>query len=127
MRCIGLRFCRFLLRVLSRNSIIALIFSMVFGCLNDVLSKKISTSLSSEEIVFFRFFIGTLVLLPIVQIEECTRIDKISHLLNFIRSLLGLCSIWLCTYAIIHLKLIEVTMLLWTIPLFEILINALFF
>lgn len=80
MRCIGLRFCRFLLRVLSRNSIIALIFSMVFGCLNDVLSKTISTSLSSEEIVFFRFFIGTLILLPIVKIEECALVIAICTL-----------------------------------------------
>lgn len=47
--------------------------------------------------------------------------------LNFIRSILGAFSMLLCTYSVIHLKLIEVTILLWSVPLFELVFSRLFF
>lgn len=47
--------------------------------------------------------------------------------LNIIRNIFGVLSIWLYIYSIVHLKLVEITMILWTIPLFELFFSRLFF
>jgi S-adenosylmethionine uptake transporter len=105
-----------------------LILSIAFGCLNDVISKKMGVLIPSSEIVFFRFFIGSIILIPFMKKSDYKRLLNGQHsLLNIVRSLLGVLSIWLCTYSIIHLKLVEVTVLLWTVPLFELLLSKLFF
>ena len=85
---------------------IFLILSIICGCLNDVFSRYLTCSASSGEIVFFRFLIGAIALIPFMGKNDCLKIIKGKPaLLNFIRSLLGMFSIRLCTYSIIHLKL----------------------
>ena len=44
-----------------------LVMSIIFGCLNDVLSKCMIDHMASEEIVFFRFLVGAVVLIPFMK------------------------------------------------------------
>jgi len=99
---------------------ILLIMSLVFGCISDIFSKTLGSHMPSNEVVFFRFLGGTLILLPLMHKKDYRAIvnDKNMYF-NFLRGVLGVLSIAVCTYSIIHLKLVEVTILLWTIPLFE--------
>ena len=109
------------------NGEIFLILSIVCGCFNDVFSKYLGCSASSGEIVFFRFLIGAIILMPFMSKNDYLQtIRGRQALLNFVRSILGVFSMWLCTYSVIHLKLIEVTILLWSIPLFELVFSRLF-
>lgn len=109
------------------NGEIFLILSIIFGCLNDVFSKYLGYSAPSGEIIFFRFLIGAIVLIPFMGKNNYLQMIRGKPaLLNFIRSILGVFSMWLCTYSVIHLKLIEVTILLWSIPLFELVFSRLF-
>lgn len=104
-----------------------LVLSIICGCLNDVMSKYLGQSVSSGEIVFFRSFFGMLILIPFMRKVDYSHLIKWKFMFfNFVRSLLGVFSIWLCTYSVIHMKLIEVTVLLWTIPLFELIFSWLF-
>lgn len=106
------------------NGEIFLILSIICGCFNDV---YLGCSASSDEIVFFRFLIGAIALVPLMGKDDYLQAIKGKPaFLNFIRSMLGAFSMWLYTYSVIHLKLIEVTMLLWTIPLFELAFGRLF-
>ena len=114
------------IRRLSGN--LYLFLSVITGCFCDVIAKISGYELPVSEITFFRFFIGTLILIPIMKKNDYLFTYKRQYIfLNIIRSIFGVLSIWLCTYSIIHLKLIEVTVILWTIPLFELLFSRLFF
>lgn len=48
------------------KALVWFIFSMVFGCLNDVIAKYLSADINYISIGFFRFFLGSIVLLPYV-------------------------------------------------------------
>jgi len=103
------------------------VVSIIFGCMNDVFSKILGRELPSSEIVFFRFLIGALILIPFMGKRDYKMLMSGYNMrINLLRGILGLSSIWLCTYSVIHLKLVEVTILLWTIPLFELLFCRLF-
>ena len=89
---------------------IFLILSIICGCFNDVFSKYLGCSASSGEIVFFRFLIGAITLIPLMGKNNYLQTIKGKPaFLNFIRGMSGALSVWLCMYSVIHLKLIEVT------------------
>lgn len=67
-----------------------LVLSIICGCLNDVMSKYLGQSVSSGEIVFFRFFFGMLILIPFMRKVDYSHLIKGKFMfLNFVRSLLG--------------------------------------
>lgn len=114
--------------VIINDGRIFLIISIILGCVNDVLSKCMIDHISSEEIVFFRFFVGAVVLIPFMKRANYVKLIKGKNsFLNCVRAILGVISIWLCTYSLLHLKLVEITMLMWTIPLFELFLSWIFF
>ncbi|MCR5224713.1 MAG: DMT family transporter [Alphaproteobacteria bacterium] len=105
-----------------------LFLSVVTGCFCDVFAKIVGRQLPVSEIAFFRFFIGTIVLISIMKKDDYLLIVKPRYtFLNIIRSIFGVLSIWLSIYSIVYLKLVEVTTILWTIPMFELLFSRLFF
>ena len=114
--------------MLKLNADLLLFLSIITGCFCDVFAKIVGHQLPISEIAFFRFFIGTIVLIPIMKKSDYLLVVQPRYtFLNIIRSIFGVLSIWLCIYSIVHLKLIEVTIILWTIPMFELLFSRLFF
>jgi S-adenosylmethionine uptake transporter len=109
------------------NGIAFLVFSIVLGCIGDTISKFLGSGLPAVEIVFFRFFIGIISLLPFLKGNFKGIVFSHHVLMNIIRGILGVLSIYLCTYSVINMPLVEVTVLLWSIPLFEILLCKIFF
>ena len=105
-----------------------LVMSIIFGCLNDVLSKCMIDHMASEEIVFFRFLVGAVVLIPFMKGSDYIKlIQEKNSIINCIRGILGVISMWLCTYSLVYLKLVEITILMWTVPLFELFLCRIFF
>lgn len=101
-----------------------LILSMCVSCANDVLCKFMGERLNALEIIFFRFFFGLITLLPFV-LKRGTAVFRTHQLgINIFRGILGACSFFLCTYSVIKLPLVEVTTILWIIPLFQLVLTA---
>lgn len=96
-----------------------LLLSIVVSCANDVISKFMGQRLPAAEIIFFRFLFGAITLLPIVVTSGISVLRTRQLSVNIIRGVLGAVSLFLCTYAVITLPLVEVTVILWTIPLFQ--------
>jgi S-adenosylmethionine uptake transporter len=103
-----------------------LMMVMIVSCANDVIAKFMGQRLDSHQVTFFRFFFGLITLLPFA-VREGKRVLKTKRLgFNVIRGILGALSIFLYTYSVIHLPLVEVVAILWTIPLFVIVLSIFF-
>jgi S-adenosylmethionine uptake transporter len=96
---------------------------MSVGCANDIIVKFMGQRLDATQVIFFRFFFGFITLLPFA-ISEGKQVFKSKQLgFNIIRGFLGAISIFLYTYSIIYLPLVEVVAILWTIPLFVLILS----
>jgi len=103
-----------------------LLLSMCVSCMNDIICKFMGQRLDSFEIIFFRFFFGFITLLPFV-FRDGLSIFKTNQLsINVIRGIFGAFSFFLCTYSVIKLPLVEVTTILWVIPLFQLVLSSIF-
>lgn len=109
-----------------RKGIFFLIILMLISCANDVISKFMGTRLNAIEIIFFRFFFGLITLLPFIISRGSEVFRTKQPYTNIIRGVLGAISLFLCTYAVITLPLVEVTVILWTIPLFHLILAKIF-
>ncbi len=99
---------------------------MIVSCANDIISKFMGQRLDAIEVTFFRFFFGLVTLIPFM-IDKGARIFKTKQLsLNVIRGILGALSFFLYIDAIISLPLAEVVIILWTIPLFSLILSMTF-
>ena len=99
---------------------------MLVSCGNDIVSKFMGQRLDAIEVTFFRFFFGLITLLPFM-IGRGTNIFKTKQLtMNVVRGLLGAISFFLYIDAVITLPLSEVVIILWTIPLFSLVLSSIF-
>ncbi len=99
---------------------------MLVSCGNDIVSKFMGQRLDALEVTFFRFFFGLITLLPFM-IGRGTNIFKTKQLtMNVVRGLLGAISFFLYIDAVITLPLAEVVIILWTIPLFSLVLSSIF-
>jgi len=99
---------------------------MLVSCGNDIVSKFMGQRLDAIEVTFFRFFFGLITLLPFMM-RQGTKVFKTRQLsLNVVRGLLGAISFFLYIDAVITLPLAEVVTILWTIPLFSLVLSSLF-
>lgn len=99
---------------------------MLVSCGNDIVSKFMGQRLDAIEVTFFRFFFGLITLLPFM-IGRGTNIFKTKQLtMNVVRGLLGAISFFLYIDAVITLPLAEVVIILWTIPLFSLVLSSIF-
>jgi S-adenosylmethionine uptake transporter len=103
-----------------------LMMAMLVSCANDVIVKFIGERLHALEVIFFRFFFGLLTLLPFALAEgkQVFRTKRLGF--NIIRGILGVVGFFLYTYSVIYLPLVEVVTILWTIPLFVIILSIYF-
>lgn len=78
------------------------------------------------QVTFFRFFFGLTTLLPFAC-SMGTSIFKTKQLgANVLRGVLGAVSFLIYTYSVVHVQLVEVVAILWTIPLFILVLSAVF-
>lgn len=99
---------------------------MIVSCANDIVVKFMGQRLDALQVIFFRFFFGLVTLFPFA-ISQGRQIFQTKQLqLNLIRGILGALSIFLYTYSIIYLPLVEVVTILWTIPLFVLILSIFF-
>ena len=106
---------------------IAFFFCQMFvGCTNDIVSKFMGQRLDALEVTFFRFFFGLVTLLPFVIAQGKSAFKTNQFFLNVVRGIFGAVSFFLYIYAVIKLPLAEVVIILWTIPLFSLILSKIF-
>lgn len=106
---------------------IAFFFCQMFvSCANDIVSKFMGQRLDAFEVTFFRFFFGLVTLLPFVIAKGKSAFKTNQFFLNVVRGILGAVSFFLYIFAVIKLPLAEVVIILWTIPLFSLILSKIF-
>ncbi|MCR5224465.1 MAG: DMT family transporter [Alphaproteobacteria bacterium] len=103
-----------------------LLLVMCVSCANDIITKFMGQRLDPMEVTFFRFFFGLVTLLPFAASMGFNVFKTKQLTANIWRGVLGAVSFFLYTYSVVHVKLVEVVAILWTIPLFILVLSALF-
>lgn len=103
-----------------------LLTMMLVSATNDTLTKFMGERLPPFEIMFFRFFFTITTLIPFVT-HKGAAIFKTQMLgLNIARGALGFVGFAAFVYSVIHIKLVEVVTIFWTIPLFVLVLSLIF-
>jgi S-adenosylmethionine uptake transporter len=98
---------------------------MLVSCANDVIVKFMGQRLDTLQVLFCRFFFSLLTLLPFV-VAKGTQVFRTKQIgFNIARGILGATSFFLYIYSVMTLPLVEVVTILWTIPLFAIILSTL--
>ncbi|MDR1375206.1 MAG: DMT family transporter [Holosporaceae bacterium] len=109
-----------------QRGVFFLLLMMAVSSLNDIIAKFMGQRLEAMEVIFFRFFFGFITLSPLM-LTRGMKIFKTQQLgSNVVRGVLGALSFFLYTYSVIHISLVEVVSILWTIPLFVLLLSLIF-
>lgn len=103
-----------------------LLLMMVTSCANDVIAKYIGQRLNSVEVIFFRFFFSFITLLPFVIAKGAGILKSEWLAANITRGILGAVSFYLYNSALVCLQIVEVVTILWTIPLFILVLSIIF-
>lgn len=103
------------------------LFIMMFvSGINDVITKAVGQRLPPMEIMFFRFFFTLITLVPFIfKLGNSVFRTKMLSL-NILRGILGFAGFSAFIYSVIHLKLVEVVTIFWTIPLFILVLSKIF-
>ena len=108
------------------QGVIFLLLMMITSCANDVIAKYIGQRLDPIEVIFFRFFFGFVTLLPFA-FSRGFKVFKTRQLTtNIMRGILGAVSFYLYNSALVYLQIVEVVTILWTIPLFVLILSMIF-
>jgi S-adenosylmethionine uptake transporter len=96
---------------------------MVVSCANDVIAKFMGQRLDSIEVIFFRFFFSFVTLIPLALRRGMRTFRTPQLTSNILRGVIGALSFYLYTYSLVRLQIVEVVTILWTIPLFSLLLS----
>lgn len=102
------------------------ILSLVIGVLNDIVAKFSAMSLPFAEVAFFRFFFGSLTLLPFIYYHGVSSLRTENILVHFIRGLLLFCSVNLWVMGLSKNPIVIATLFSFTIPLFVLILSKIF-
>lgn len=107
-------------------SVVWFLLSLVTSAANDVISKYLGSEMSSLQITFFRFFFGVVSLVPFVIYfgKDSLRTSNVG--IHFIRGLLLFLGIASWTYGVIISQVTIATTLSFTIPIFLLVLAAMF-
>jgi S-adenosylmethionine uptake transporter len=100
------------------------ILSLIISGVNDVLMKYLTLNLSSFEVVFLRFFVSTLTLLPFIRNKQSLHTNHLS--LHAFRGLLLFGGIWLWCLGLSGSKVTVATVINLTIPIFVLVLARIF-
>ena len=108
------------------QGVVFLLLMMLVSCTNDVLTKFLGKRLDPFEVMFFRFFFNLVTLVPFL-LKHGSDVFKTKNLsFNIMRGVLGVIGFSLFIYSIVHIKLVEVVTIFWTIPLFVLILSLVF-
>lgn len=102
------------------------IASLFISSTNDIVSKYLSGSINSWTIVFFRFFFGSIFLLPFILCSGYQSIKTSRPLLHILRGMLlfsGI-SLWVLSLNVSHV--VVATIFSFTIPIFILILSPVF-
>lgn len=108
------------------QGVVFLLLVMITSCTNDVIAKYMGQRLDQIQIIFFRFFFSLVTLVPFVFSKGLTVFETKQPMVNVIRGILGALSFYIYNSALVHLQIVEVVTILWTIPLFTLLLSTIF-
>lgn len=103
-----------------------LLIMMLVSGINDVITKFLGQHLDHLEIMFFRFFFTIVTLLPFIATKGINIFKTQMLAFNIIRGFLGFIGFSAFIYSVIHIKLVEVVTIFWTIPLFVLVLSLIF-
>lgn len=109
-----------------RQGVTFLILMMITSCANDVIAKFMGQRLNQIQVIFFRFFFSLITLLPFVFFKGLKVFKSKQISINIIRGILGALSFFLYNSALVKLQIVEVITILWTIPLFTLILSTIF-
>ena len=100
------------------KALVWFMFSLVFGCLNDAIAKYLSANMNYISIGFFRFFLGSIVLLPYVLRQKVQRLLKSTNFtLHIVRGGILALSIYLYIRALHGKNITIITLIGFTKPI----------
>jgi S-adenosylmethionine uptake transporter len=102
------------------------ILSLLSSSLNDIISKYLGVRLHSYEITFFRFFFGTLTLLPFILYYGVNTIKTSRPMVHFMRGFLLFLGIAGWTYGLSIAPVTTATVVNFTIPIFVLIFGVFF-
>ena len=100
--------------------------SLFISAINDVLVKYVSSALPPLEVSFFRFFFGTISLLPLVFFYGLKSIETQRSYIHIARGILLFIGISLWTYGLKNSQVVVATIVSFTIPFFTLLLARFF-
>jgi S-adenosylmethionine uptake transporter len=90
----------------------------VVSSTNDVFMRFLGSDLHTIEIVFFRFFLSTIAVLPLMCNQGIALFKTKQPMMHVWRAVIGALALWLCCYGVNVMPLAENTAILFTMPLF---------
>lgn len=108
------------------QGVVFLLLVMITSCANDVIAKHIGQRLDQIQIIFFRFFFSLITLFPFIFSRGLAVFKTQQPTINIMRGILGALSFYLYNSALVHLQIVEVVTILWTIPLFTLILSTIF-
>lgn len=107
-------------------AVVWFILSLFSSTANDIISKYVGLGMHSAEVTFFRFFFGSITLLPFIiyQGKKALKTNNLS--IHLARGFLLFCGMTSWTYGLTIAPVTTGTVVSWVIPLFT-LILAVFF
>ncbi len=109
------------------KGILFFILSLLVSALNDVAGKYLSSNLPFVEVVFLRFLIGAMVLIPIILFYEGLSGFKTSRIkLHMTRGLVLFVAISIWYYGLTVVPMVSATLITFTIPVFVLILAGFF-
>ena len=102
------------------------IISLAMSSINDIVAQGLSTRLSPLETSFYRFFFGTLTLLPVIWYKGYRVIHTSRMSMHLVRGIFLAAAMFLWITGINRTEIVTATIVSFTIPIFVLLFSAIF-
>lgn len=102
------------------------ILSLFISSLNDVIAKYMGINLPIAEVVFFRFFFSTLLLLPFMSYYGLQSFATKIPIIHFLRSVVLFLAMTLWTLGLTQSNVVIATIVSFTIPFFTMILAIVF-
>lgn len=102
------------------------ILSLLSSTANDIISKYVGLHLHSSEVTFFRFFFGSLTLLPFILYYGKDTLKTSHPYIHLVRGALLFFGMTAWTYGLTIAPVTIATVVSWAIPLFTLILAAFF-
>jgi S-adenosylmethionine uptake transporter len=108
------------------SGIFFFIASLFISSCNDVITKHMGLKLPVAEVVFFRFFFSTILLLPFMVFRGIKAFKTRVPIIHFLRSVILFLAMSLWTLGLTKANIVLATIISFTIPLFVVILAVLF-